>query len=426
MGLKYDIIDQEVINTLESYRKTALIVRKAEKKEQKQREDETDTTKDIIFQTISHDNIGISDDPVEFDDKGHTFITFEKCKFGKKAVLDIKHMYHVERYFWNVTFIDCVFQNVYFKASHFWGCKFINCTFSELGVYFDNCSFRHIKTQYNNGNFVTYNISTEFKSCNINLTHWINCLGDYLIFQNNTFILSSFSNCEMPESIFDNNGFYSTTFNNCNLLNVSITNIKHADVEFHFTDSQKDTNMHKMIYVSKMKKDIIQKDDYVNLAKMYYSLINYLQLKNLDVDYMPEYRYLTNYYNMLSKNNWYDKIWDRISWAICGFGECIGRFFIWIVSLIIVPAFLYMKSGITVDGALIKYRFSLENPVSFEMWINDFANCLKFSIGNLTTVIYGNLAPMGIFSDIISIIQVFLGLIFMAIFISIVLKQVLK
>jgi Uncharacterized low-complexity proteins len=331
--------------------------------------------------------------------------------------------------FWNVTFNNCNFENIYFEASRFWGCKFINCNFSEFGVVFDNCVFRNIEIEYdeNKNEHVDINVSTEFESCTFTRTRFRNSTTSNMIFENNTFILSSFTDCEMEDCIFDGNAFYSTIINNSNILNLNIIRIVNANIEFHFTNQEKDTNLHKSIYVSKIDNKYITKgkDDFKILAKMYYTLINYLQSKNLDTDNMSEYRFLYSYYSMLSKQR-LNQIWDRISWLICGFGEKIERLFGWFIFFILAPAAGYMISGIKVGESVINYDVIGGTPVGLDKWMEDFGMCLHFSIVTFSTVGYGNIIPDGLGSYIISASQILIGILFIATLTSVTIKKILK
>jgi len=426
MGLDYTKIDNQVLQKLTEYRNTSKTIRENEEKQQLQRAKTKDTLKEISFHNISYKNVKPLDKPIKFENTEYSFIEFKDCKFGRTGALNIDNMYHVTCNFWNVTFENCFFENVYFENSHFWGCKFLNCIFDGLSVYFDNCCFRHMTLTNPHQPNVNYS-STEFAECNLTNVHWVGCLADYLVFQNNTFILCDFSDCEMPNCIFDGNGFYSTVVNNSNTQNLYVTNISNADIEFHFTNSQKVTNLHKNIYISKVNKNHLKdKDDYRDTAKMYYTLVEYLQLKNLDVNYMSEYRYLTNYYSMCAKDKITDKIWDRFSWITCGFGEKISRVFLCFISIILIPAIGYLFTGLNVGGTIIKYTIVGGDVINPTKFIKDFAFCLHFSIVTFSTVGYGNITPCSFGSYFISAIQIILGILFVAIFTSLMLKKVIK
>lgn len=422
--------DKEVDELKKTYRAESKRIRDIENSRFLEMKDSEKEIKCRMYENdITYNNNDWKYKPIKFDNNEYIFCSFKDSKFGKTAVLSEEDMYHVQVNFWNVTFNNCIFENIYFDASRFFGCKFINCSFSEFGVVFDNCVFRNIAIEQNpKGEHETINVSTEFVSCRITGTRFRNSTTANMIFQDNTFVLSSFMDCEMEDCIFDGNGFYSTVINNSNIFNLNIINVKHADIEFHFTNQEKDTNLHKKIYVSKMNNKYITqgKDDYKILAKMYYTLIEYLQKKNLDTDNMGEYRYLYNYYSMLSKEYFLGQVWERISWLICGFGEKMERLFICFISIILLPAIGYMFTGINVGESIIKYTIIGGNPVEIIQLIKDFGMCLHFSIVTFSTVGYGNITPYGAGSYFVSAVQILTGMLFSAIFTSVILKKILR
>lgn len=428
--MDYKKIDKEVKDLINKYRVENNRIRDIEFAKFIKVKDSAEEIKYKLFQDVTYNNNDWKHKPIEFNYNEYIFCSFKDSKFGKTAVLREEDMYHaVQVHFWNVTFNNCVFENVYFNASWFWGCKFINCSFKEFGVIFDNCVFRHMTMEQNaEGSHESINVSTEFVSCNISGTRFRNSIGANMIFQDNTFILSSFTGCEMEDCIFDGNAFYSTVINNSNIFNLNIINMKHPDIEFHFTSREKDTNLHKKIYVSKMDNKYItnEKDDYRILVKMYYTLLEYLQKKNLDTENMSEYRFLYNYYSMLSKEHFWEQMWERISWLICGFGEKMGWLFRSFIIIILFPAIGYMFTGINVGNSIIKYTFVGGTPVGIIQIIKDFGMCLHFSIVTFSTVGYGNITPYGAGSYFISALQIITGIIFLATFTSVILKRILK
>lgn len=428
--MNYKEIDKEVQELKNKYRCDNERIRAIEHERFLNIKNSEKEIKSKLFQgNITYNNNDWKHKPVKFDNEEYIFCSFKYSKFGRTAVLREQDMYHVQVNFWNVTFSNCTFENIYFTESRFWGCKFINCSFKEFAVIFDNCVFRNIEMEQNDkGGLEAINISTEFELCNITGTRFRNSTTSNMIFENNTFVLSSFMDCDMENCIFDGNAFYSTVINNSNIFNLNIINMKYSDIEFHFTNQEKDTNLHKKIYVSKMDNKYITngKNDYKVLAKMYYTLLEYLQKKNLDTENMGEYRYLYYVYSMLSKRHFWEQVWERISWLICGFGEKIERLFISFLIVILLPAIGYMFAGINIGQSVIKYTFVGGKRVGIIQILKDFGICLHFSIVTFSTVGYGNITPYGAGSYLISALQILTGILFLAVFTSVILKKILR
>ena len=136
------------------------------------------------------------------------------------------------------------------------------------------------------------------------------------------------------------------------------------------------------------------------------------------------YRYCYNYFSMRGKQ-WWQQVWDRFSWLVCGYGEKLGRFVVTFLLTIIIPAIGYLFCGIKVGDKTIRYPLIDGTEFSLINFVKDFGKCLHFSIVTFSTVGYGNIVPSGI-SYIISAIQILIGVLFVALFTSIMLKKILR
>ena len=324
MGLNYIKEDEKVNEKIILYRKSRKIVEEDDRCKQLQVQENKNPENAYMFQDYEHNNREWQKEHILFDKKEYIFCSFKNTKFGRKAVLDEDKMYRTNSSFWDVTFENCTFENIYFDACYFWNCTFKNCRFSEYKTIFNNCCLKHLSMIQEESGLATKYGSTEFINCDMTSVEWRNCLGDRMIFEGNTFMDVSFRQCEMPDVIMKDNRFYSTYFNNCDIRNLCIIGIRNADLEFHFTDKSKDINMHKKIYIGKIDEQFMkEKNEFEAASKMYYTLLDYLGMKNIDTEYMSEYRYCYNYFSMRGKQ-WWQQVWDRFSWLVCGYGEKLG------------------------------------------------------------------------------------------------------
>ena len=131
-----------------------------------------------------------------------------------------------------------------------------------------------------------------------------------------------------------------------------------------------------------------------------------------------------NYFSMRGKQ-WWQQVWDRFSWLVCGYGEKLRRFVVTFLLTIIIPAIGYLFCGIKVGDKTIRYPLIDGTEFSLINFVKDFGKCLHFSIVTFSTVGYGNIVPSGI-SYIISAIQILIGVLFVALFTSIMLKKILR
>ncbi|WP_394922875.1 pentapeptide repeat-containing protein [uncultured Robinsoniella sp.] len=396
-----------------------------------------ETEKEILFGSIKEDNLGDFDTPIIFEDKSYTFVNFSNTKIGTKAVLSEHKMFVHKNDFWGVDFTNCIFQNIKFTNCRFWGCTFNQCYTTQFGVIFDNCIFRNSHMKHiGGGNFETIQQSTEFINCSMTSIKFRNCFLDYTFWKSCTLILSTFLECDMNQSIFSDCGFYSVTLNNSNISGMAILHMKNADIEFY--GNYPKSEFYQSVYVDLMdynlkkqsqNKESVEKSEKENaaqLAKMYYTLLNCLQSKNSNIDYIEEYRYQYHRHRMLAKQTWYLQVWDRISWAMCGFGEKLNRFVIWFSSTIILFAILYMFSGLQLYDKEINYTLFHGTPVPFTEILKDFGSCLHFSIVTFSTVGYGNITPLTNISTFLCSLQILIGILFVAMFTSIIIKKLIR
>lgn len=129
---------------------------------------------------------------------------------------------------------------------------------------------------------------------------------------------------------------------------------------------------------------------------------------------------------MMIKNDFWDRCILFMSWILFGFGERMGRFLLWICIYIITFSVIYMFTGITnSSGEVVKYVLNGGTPVSFSEVINDFLQCMHFSIVTFSTVGYGNITPYG-WSLLVSAIQIISGVIVVSLFTSVIVKKFIK
>lgn len=406
------------------------------------------------YYEIKEDNLGYKDKPITLENKEYTFVDFKRTKIGKSIALSEDQLLEVKAHFWYVNFTDCVFENVKFENCTFIGCKFKNCETKHFSTIFEECSFSTTVPYTNEkGEFEFHSVSTEFINCCIASTKFRECRLDNTIWQDCVLAVTLFNRCIVTESIFVGCKFGSVVFNDSDIAGIGILNMKRTDLEFY--GEYQDSEFYKSVYIDlmdckeiykknakkyrenfkknfkKYKENIKEnikeyKDNASNLTKMYYTLLNCLKLKNSDIDYLGEYRYQYQKHRMIAKKRWYLQIWDRISWSICGFGERAGRFAIWFVSNIIFFAICYMFSGLQIGDRKIQYTLQGGNSASIGRVIKDFGMCIHFSVVTFSTVGYGNVTPLNGISTFLCTVQILVGMLFVAIFTSIMVKKLIR
>lgn len=441
MKINYKTKNKKYEETIEKYQSDSITIKDEQSQNLHKRINNLklpqETKHEILFDTIKKDNLGVFDNPIILANKSYTFVNFSNTKIGAKAVLSETDMCTYDKDFWCVDFTNCIFQNIKFSNCRFWGCTFNQCCTAEFGVIFDKCVFRNSHMKHiGGGNFETLQQSTEFVDCSMTNVKFRDCFLNYTIWKNCTLMLSTFFKCDMNQSIFWNCGFYSVTLNDSNISGMAILHMKNADIEFY--GNYPKSEFYQSVYIDlmdyRLKRQSCNKEETkksekeraAELAKMYYTLLNCLQSKNSNIDYIEEYRYQYHRNRMLAKKTWYLQIWDRISWAVCGFGEKLNRFIIWFSSSIILFAISYMFSGLQLNGKEINYTLFHGTPVSFTEILGDFGSCLHFSIVTFSTVGYGNITPLTSTSTFLCSLQILIGILFVAMFTSIIIKKLIR
>ncbi|BCJ99933.1 ion channel [Anaerocolumna chitinilytica] len=442
MKINYDKENRKYLDVIKGYREVTAKVIAKETAEQLQRKGNKklpeETEHEVLFMDVKLNNLDWSKDPLELPNKTYSFVTFTDTKLGKTAVLSENEMYEQNATFWNVTFTNCEFQNIKFINCRFFGCKFINCKTKELGIIFEDCYFCKTTVGHNGkGEFETEMVSSQFIDCWIT-AKFKNCKLEYVLWENCSLILTSFNDCSLINSVFTECGFYDVVSNDSDIAGVSILKMKKADIEFYgqYADSEfhRSTYIDLMSYKNKSPRkkenslDIkkMNREDAADLSKLYYTLVNSLHSKNGDIDFISEYKYQYQKHHMIAKEKWYLQIWDRISWALCGFGEKIFRFILWFAGIIIAFAIIYLFSGLQLPNREIQYVIIGGNPFDLMQLLKDFGLGIHFSVVTLSTVGYGNITPLGWVSTALCTLQILLGLLFVATFTSIIIKKIIR
>lgn len=431
MSINYKKENSKYEEIVKGYKRDTLEIKFKTEKNLQSPSDESDSM--IQFCTVEKDNIADLDSATRLEGKEYYFVNFKNTCIGKSRVIKEKDLYIISGTFWYVNFSDCIFENIKFINCRFWGCKFRRCQTIGLKTIFENCSFKTVYFDTDeNGEFKTKIVSTEFFKCNLTNVKFRNCLLDNSIWDSCVLMLTSFNDCRVNESVFKKCEFLSTVFNNSYISGTGIIDMLNAELEFYgqYKDGEfnKSTYIDLMNYKNRRDSDKKYKEVAQDLAIMYYTLMNCLKIKNSDLDYLEEYRYQYQKNRMIGKENFYSQIWDRISWIICGFGQKLGRFVFWFNFSIIFFAICYMFSGLQLPDPSININYSIfmERPLNLGKIARDFGVCIHFSVVTFSTVGYGNITPLNGVTTFLCTVQILVGILFVAIFTSIVIKKLIR
>ena len=98
-----------------------------------------------------------------------------------------------------------------------------------------------------------------------------------------------------------------------------------------------------------------------------------------------------------------------------GYGEKPIRVIFTSLFVMLGCGFLYLFGGISTPAGILKID-SWDKLIQFPQIINDFLNCIYFSVVSFTTLGYGDYHPVG-WSRVVGASEGFIGAFFMAMFV---------
>ena len=288
---------------------------------------------------------------------------FKKCKF--------KDLIFKDCIFNGNTFVKCVFENVLFENCRFYKSENIN-------IFLDECIF--INSVFKNSNLE----SIVFKDSRINNLKFIESTLENAIFSNMYISNNKISDC------------------NCKGLKIIDSSIE----KFKFEDKNI-TKLDEYVFIDTIKLDKKYKKSYEEASKVYKNISKKLKENNL-VNHASEYYYLSKCIENKSLTGM-DKAYSTMYWLLCGYGERPTYALITSLEIIFAFAFLYMFTGLCIDGVNVSYGDIFSTGFPQRNMITDLMSCLYFSIVTFTTVGYGDITPINV-SVFLSGVEMFLGL----------------
>ncbi|MGD2250954.1 MAG: pentapeptide repeat-containing protein [Candidatus Methanofastidiosia archaeon] len=421
----------------------------------------------------------------EFQDVVFTEATFQNPYFEEAKFWGNVHF--IEATFKKATFLGATFQSkANFWEATFEEATFLGATFQGYGVFgmatFQDANFRRTKFQ-GKANFW----GTEFQRAKFEEATFQDAIFKKATFQGNAdFEGATFQDADFREATFQGTAYFSqTTFQDAifkkatfqgnadfegatfqdavfgmatfhKKVELAIENIKKLDLrhaEFLFR-SYITTDLTKTLY-NRVFIENVGFSDYERSEKNY---IIYEEEHMNDEDVNLSYTQLETIYRDLKQNmqnhgdyttagKFYYRememrrkgatikncIWLTVYRALAGYGEKPG----WVVrnSLIIIllGAVLFFFSGVARVGAdvppesspyIIDYSI---NSLDF-CWnmVPDFYYCFYYSVVTFTTLGYGDIHPIGYYSHAIAFSEAFIGAFFMALFVVVFARKMMR
>ncbi len=303
------------------------------------------------------------------------------------------------------------------KITHFLGFSFeddfvikeiLNYEYTYLK--FEDCIF-YKKADFSN--FI-FNSKIEFLNCKF--------LGD-ILFLNSTVNANLVMNRNYFEEKIINNKIFKGTNVNCQSFKLTgNTNLPRLDG----------------ITFSKETKFILRDCHYISnynyIGKVNYTIAEIQAEKIHDDKNIGYYTYYERKYNTINRKDFANygeylisKILNYIARELMGYGEHLSKFFLYIISIISIFAFLYMLIGVTtISGEILKLDIRELNTVSLSQFLKMYIEFWYFSVITFSTVGFGDMTINGIIGKILVCFEVLIGITIQSTWAALIIKRMFR
>lgn len=312
--------------------------------------------------------------------------TFRECNF---LGVDLAQIIWINCTFENVRFDKCRIIGTYFNESRFVFTDFIKCYFEQ------GCRTLDL---------ISYSVSSctsSFKKCIMNYVNFIKC--------NNKDI-------KIVECTSESIEFEGCNLTNCQILSNKFDAIKIFNSELHsmeFTNNNV-VNSEFVECVLNNKSTFVFIDDKENLKSnmhMVYQIYRFLKIQGYNSEAVEYYLKYRSYQRRISKGM--SKIWLYSLHKLFGDGEELRKILSGALLTICIFALLYNITGIQVNV----------NSEGIK-GVPRLIQCLYLSVVTFTTLGYGDISPATPISMILCMIEVLIGVIYIAVLTAVFYKKI--
>ncbi|KMT21126.1 pentapeptide repeat-containing protein [Clostridium cylindrosporum] len=306
----------------------------------------------------------------------YSYKEFKKQAFGKQGVEDEQNFILMEnKDIICSKFINCRFSNIKFKNCNFIGCIFEECDFLGGGVSFDGCTF--IKSDSNQKPSLNRkdNFSCYLKGCSI-YPKFVNCDLSYLIFENCLIKNASFQKTDMISIIIYKSELNMVTVEDCDLSGIKIFKTYISDLEFN---DRKRSKLDEKSFFDKIPIRNGSRNEYEGIYMVYQNIADKFKDNTLNNNF-GEYYFLGK--NTQRKTlDFLPKLESFLYFVTCGYGERPIYALIFSLVLIVIFAFLYLITGLEVDGHTIGLVEGSYKGVGLREFFTYFNESINLSVG---------------------------------------------
>ncbi|MEG0641551.1 MAG: pentapeptide repeat-containing protein [Clostridium sp.] len=345
---------------------------------------------------------------------------FNNEQFGKSGIEDEDNFIRIEnKDILCSKFISCSFNNVLFKNCNFIGCVFEECDFVLGGVSFDGCRFIMEDSIKKPSLNVRDNFSCRFQRCSI-YPKFKNCNLSFCIFEDCFIKDASFEKTDMTSIIIYSTDIKMANIQDCDMSGIKFVNSYIEDMEFR--DKQK-TKLDEKSFFDKIPIRYKNRDEYEGIYMQYETIADKFKENTLDNNF-GEYYYLAKCTQRKTLDP-VPKIQSYIYWFTCGYGERPLNAVITSLCIIFIFSFIYLFSGLDIDGQIISYITGDMRGLSFRDFITHYNESLTLSISMYGAVGFINAQPAPV-SYLISGIEVIIGIIMIGVGIGTLTRKIVR
>ncbi len=353
----------------------------------------------------------VESDFFPFEKPEYRVVTFQELTFGKAKAASVNDLSLVSgARFYYCRFAECTFSNIQFENCSFVGCKFDECFTNNIGVVFDNCTFKSVIP----GKKSVDDMFTTFDGCEMT-ARFSGCDLSQVVLNKTNLYFSQFQAINFNGAILCDCGFDTVVMSDCDFRGMKIVGTKFIDfsLEDLNTRSRVDRNSFfgEIAFSPKLSRE-------VRFAAEAYGQFNELFENNKVTILSGEYFYLFKKTDLLQLDRT-SKVISYFGLLTCGYGE--RPFFSLILSTLIVAmcGLLYMVCGVSLNNEILAYRPTLSHPLPDWGLVT---NCFHFSLVTFSTTGYGNVTPLG-GSLLVSAAEMVLGIVMVGVFVSTLVRK---
>ncbi|MGL4773350.1 MAG: pentapeptide repeat-containing protein [Clostridium sp.] len=315
-------------------------------------------------------------------------------------------------------FRECKFSNIKFRNCRFIGCYFYGCDFEGGGASFENCIFIKEESEVLPSLNRKDNFSCTFEGGNI-YARFFNCSLNYAIFKGCKIHNTNFELTDMTSVIIFECDLKRVVFTDCDISGMKVIGTYIEDLDFCDKDK---TRIDEKTFMDKIRVRRGTRDEYEGLYEVYEIIADQFKENQLNNNF-GEYYFLCKCVQRKTLKP-IPKMLSYINFFTSGYGERPSYAVLCSLFIILVFAFVYLFTGIDIEGEIIRYSLFNFN-VELGSFLKHFNETLNLSVGMFAAVGVNVSQPTEV-GYMLANIEMIIGVIMMGIGIGALVKKLVR